>query len=301
MAEPALLVTEIERSAIHDGPGLRTVVFLQGCPLHCTWCCNPETQPAAPALLHDLKRCVGCGGCVPACPHGAVSLAGGKARVNRALCRGCGRCVPVCPTGANALSGRAVPLEQLLETVCRDRAYYEATGGGLTLSGGEPLAQPAAAEFLSMAKAAGLTTCVETTAFLPWPSLERALPHVDLFFVDYKHPDAGALLRSTGARLEVIRDNVRRLAEAGARVTLRTPVIPGFNDSEAALRGCFAFSQELGLERHVLLPYHSLGAGKYKKLGLTPPLEGVPVMKPEDLTVYAGLGKAYGLTIQIGG
>ena len=301
MAENYLLVTEIERSAIHDGPGLRTVVFLQGCPLRCWWCCNPETQPAAPVLLHDLKRCVGCGACLPVCPNGALSLAEGKARVDRTRCRGCGGCVRACPTGANALSGRAMTPEAVLAEVLRDRAYYEATGGGLTLSGGEPLAQPAAADLAALARAAGLSVYAETTACLPWAALERAAPFIDGFYVDYKHPDADALYRATGARLDTVRDNVRRLLAAGARVTLRTPVIPGFNDGQEVLRGCFAFARELGLKEYVLLPYHSLGSGKYKKLDRTPPLEGVPVMKAEELAGAAELGAEYGLTVQIGG
>lgn len=301
MAEKTLLVTEIERSAIHDGPGLRTVVFLQGCPLRCFWCCNPETQPLTPVLLHNGKRCVGCGGCVSACPHGAISLAEGRAQVDRTRCRSCGRCVPVCPTGVNALSGRAMALEEILDIVRRDMDYYKATDGGLTLSGGEPLLQPAAVKLLAMAKRAGISTWVETTAFLPWERLEEAARFLDGLYVDYKHSDAAALECSAGAQLERIEENLRRLASAGAPFTLRTPVIPGFNDSEAALRGCFAFARDLGREEYVLLPYHSLGAGKYKKLGLNPPMAQTPVMKPEALSGFAALGAEYGLRVQIGG
>ena len=177
MAETTLLVTEIERSAIHDGPGLRAVVFLQGCPLHCPWCCNPETQSARPVLLHDLKRCVGCGACVAACPNGALSLADGKARVDREACRACGRCVDICPTGANALSSRPMTVEEILSVVRRDAAYYAATGGGLTLSGGEPLLQAGAAALLARARQEGLDTTVETTACLPWDALAAAAPY----------------------------------------------------------------------------------------------------------------------------
>lgn len=301
MAEKTLLVTEIERSAIHDGPGLRTVVFLQGCPLRCFWCCNPETQPASPVLLHDTARCAGCGSCVPVCPHGVLSIKEGTAQVNRALCRGCGACAQVCPTGANTLSSRAMTPEEILAVVRRDADYYAATGGGLTLSGGEPLLWPAAIDLLAMAKAAGISTWVETTACLPWERLEAAAQLLDGLYVDYKHPDADALERATGARLPLLEENLRHLAAMGARFTLRTPVIPGFNDSEAALRGCFSIARALGREEYVLLPYHSLGAGKYKKLGLTPPLAQTPIMKPESLSGAVALGAEYGLRIQIGG
>lgn len=301
MDKKTLIVTEIERSAIHDGPGLRTVVFLQGCPLRCYWCCNPETQPHHPVLLHESKKCVGCGGCIASCPNGAVMLQEGKAVVDRVLCRGCVRCVDVCPMGVNALSGREMTLREILAAVEKDRAYYDATGGGLTLSGGEPLLQSAAVDLLRLAKEEGLSTWVETTAFVPWATLESALPYIDGFYVDYKHPDSETLRLATGAELSVIEENLRRLAAAGANLTLRTPVIPGFNDERDVLKGCIAFSAALGLTKHVLLPYHSLGRGKYEKLGRAYPMEDVPNMQPAALQDTHAIGEALGVEIQIGG
>lgn len=301
MDEKRLIVTEIERSAYHDGPGLRTVVFLQGCPLRCDWCCNPETQPLRPVLLHDLRKCVGCGGCVAGCRAGAISLREGKAHVDRKRCVSCGKCAELCPTGVNRLSGRSMTLTEILSVVDRDRAYYEATGGGMTLSGGEPLLQPNAAELLAMARGAGISTCVETTAFVPWESLERAMPHVNKFFVDYKHPDADALRRATGAELSAIEKNICRLAAEGADVTLRTPVIPGFNDDMAVLERCFAFARSVGRGEYVLLPYHSLGRGKYDKLDLPYPMGDVPAMSPGELENAARRGREMGLSVRIGG
>lgn len=301
MDKQTLIVTEIERSAIHDGPGLRTVVFLQGCPMRCFWCCNPETQPIRPVMLHDRKKCVGCGACVPVCPRGAISLEGGKAQVDRTLCQGCGSCVEVCPVAANAISGKEMYLTDVLDVVSRDKAYYDSTGGGLTLSGGEPLLQPAAVELLRMAKEKGISTWVETTAFVPWEILEKAAVYVDGFYVDYKHCDAAALRKATGGELPIIEENIRWLVELGANVTLRTPVIPGFNEERDVLKGCFAFSKCLGLGKHVLLPYHSLGRGKYEKLDLNYAMDGVPNMLPEALADAAALGEAMGLRIQIGG
>lgn len=301
MDEKRLIVTEIERSAIHDGPGLRTVVFLQGCPLHCTWCCNPETQPLRPALLRDLRKCVGCGRCAAGCPAGAITLAEGKARVDRALCVSCGKCGELCPMGVNELSGRFMTLAEILSVVERDRAYYDATGGGMTLSGGEPFLQPGAVELLAMARGSGISTWVETTAFVPWETLEKALPHVSGFFVDYKHPDADALGHATGAELSVVEENIRRLAAAGANLTLRTPVIPGFNDDPEVLERCFAFARSVGCGAYVLLPYHSLGRGKYDKLERPYAMDGVPAMAPGDLEEAARLGREMGLTVGIGG
>lgn len=301
MDDKTLTVTEIERSAIHDGPGLRTVVFLQGCPLRCFWCCNPETQPPRPVLLHDRKRCVGCGACASVCPRQAVSLQDGKPVTDRTVCAGCGRCVEVCPTGSNKLSGKEMALTDILDAVCRDRAYYEATGGGLTLSGGEPLRQKSAVELLRLAKELGLSTWVETTAFLPWPVLECAAAFTDGFYADYKHPDAAVLRCGTGAELSVIEENLRRLAETGVELTLRTPVIPGFNEDREILKKCFAFTASLGLKRHVLLPYHSLGRGKYDKLDLPYPMGDAANMQPTELDDAAELGRAMGLEIRIGG
>lgn len=301
MDNKTLTVTEIERSAIHDGPGLRTVVFLQGCPLQCFWCCNPETRSAKPVLLHNRKLCVGCGACVKCCPNAALSLSGGKVTVDRLACRGCGKCVDVCPVGANALSGRKMTLADILDVVERDRAYYESTGGGLTVSGGEPLAQPAAVALLKMAAERGISSWLETTAFVPEAVLEEAARYADGFYVDYKHPDPDALKKATGADAAVIESNIRFLVEKGVNITLRTPVIPGFNDDREILRRCIAFSASLGLKKHVLLPYHNLGRGKYEKLDMDYPMASVPNMQAAELEDMIAVGAELGLAIQIGG
>ena len=301
MDKQTLIVTEIERSAIHDGPGLRTVVFLQGCPLHCFWCCNPETQPIRPALLHDKKKCIGCGACIAVCPTGAYSLRDGKAVVDRTVCRGCGSCVSVCPVAVNAMSGKEMTLTDILGVVDKDRAYYDATGGGMTLSGGEPLMQSAAVELLKLAKESSLSAWVETTAFVPWEILRKAAEYVDGFYVDYKHSDADTLRRATGAELSVIESNLRRLVEMNVNFTLRTPVIPGFNDDRGVLQDCFAFAKSLGLKRYVLLPYHGLGRGKYEKLDLNYSMENVPNMLSSELADAVTLGESMGLCVQVGG
>ena len=254
-----------------------------------------------PVLLHDRRRCVRCGECVSACPAEALSSAEGAIRADRRRCVGCGGCVSVCPTGANALSGRSMTLSEIMAVVRRDLPYYRSTGGGLTLSGGEPLLQSAAAELLAMAREDGIFTCVETTAFVQWEALEAALPHTGRFFVDYKHPDAETLFRATGALLSTVEDNLRRLADTGAGVTLRTPVIPGFNDDPAVLERCFSFARSLGLSEYVLLPYHSLGREKYRKLDLPYAMEGVPVMNGDQLAPLAEEGTRMGFSVRIGG
>lgn len=296
-----LCITKIERSAIHDGPGIRTVVFTQGCPLACQWCCNPETQSLRPVLLHDSRMCVGCGACAAVCPNGVPRVSEGLARFDRTRCLACGRCVSVCPTGAVTLSGHAMPVSEILAVVHGDDAYYQATGGGMTLSGGEPLLQAAALTLLWQAKAEGVSTWVETTAFVPWDTLHAAATVTDGFYVDYKHDDADALFRATGAFLPAIRENITRLADAHRNVTLRTPVVPGFNDNEKALAACFSFALRLGMTKYVLLPYHALGRRKYAMLDKDYRLDEEGTLTAEDLAPFAQLGAQMGLDVGIGG
>lgn len=297
-----LWVTEIERSAIHDGEGIRTVVFLQGCPLHCFWCCNPETQPLRPVLLHDAKKCVGCGACREVCSREAVSFAQGRAVVDRSRCRACGACDPVCPVGANALSAAEMEVEDVLSVVLRDRRYYERTGGGITVSGGEPLlAAKPLGRLLRLCREQGVSTLIETTANVPWECFLEVLPYTDTFFIDYKHDDAALLKQHTGADLALIRDNLHRLTEVGASFTLRTPVIYGFNDGRDVLKRCLMASVEFGRKEHVLLPYHALGSGKYEKLGREKPLSDRLSMTKEELSDLIPMADELGLLLKIGG
>lgn len=301
MDNPKFFVTSIERGAYHDGPGLRTVVFFQGCPLHCAWCCNPETQPFRPVLLHDGRRCVACGNCVPHCPQQALSLREGRLHVDRSRCISCGRCVPVCPGGAYSLSSEIMSSEEILAVVMKDADYYRATGGGLTLSGGEPFCQQGVEVLLSQAKQAGLTTCVETTAALSYKVLESVLPYVDYFYIDLKHSDRDVLLRETGADLDLVTSNIGKLMDDGANVTLRTAVIPGYNDDLPTLRSIFHLALALGVTTYVLLPFHQLGRAKYAKLGQPYTLEHLKTLTPEDMSEAAALGRRMGLDIRIGG
>lgn len=297
-----LWVTEIERSAIHDGEGIRTVVFLQGCPLHCFWCCNPETQPMHPVLLHDAKKCVGCRACVDVCEPKALSLVGKTVVVDRSRCNGCGACDPVCPVGANTLSGTEMDVEAVLRVVLRDRSYYERTGGGITISGGEPLLQSKPlSELLKRCKAEGISTLIETTANVPWESFLDVLPYTDAFFIDFKHPDAEPLKRGTGATLSLLWENLEKLTEKGVPFTLRTPVIYGFNEDRDVLKRCLQASVALGKKKHVLLPYHALGSGKYEKLGKEKPLSGHRSMDRTELEDLLPIAEEQGLSLEIGG
>lgn len=296
-----LLVTEIERAAFHDGPGIRTTVFMAGCPLRCPWCCNPETQQRKRILMHDIDRCIGCGNCVEVCPVGAATMQNGKPVFNRKTCNFCKECVNTCPVEALSLSGKYMTVEEIMKEVLRDRAYYEATGGGITLSGGEPFFQAwGALRLLTLAKQNGLHTAVETTAFVDTEVLSKALPLVDLFMVDIKHADAASLKTETGADLNTICRNVNMLVSLGADVLLRTPVIPEFNNSPDMIRSIFELDLQLGVNHAVLLPYHSLAKVKYKKLSLPYQLGDLAMISNTDLEPLAEIGRRMGLKVTIG-
>jgi pyruvate formate lyase activating enzyme len=272
MPSPAIRgrITEIQRFSIHDGPGIRTTVFLKGCPLHGWWCHNPETQRTAPQLAFTASKCIACGACVAACPRGAQGLGAEGRSIDRSRCTVCGDCVKACPTGALELIGREVGVDEVIAEVERDRPFYKQSGGGMTLSGGEPLLQADfATALLQAAKAAGLHTCVETCSQVDPAVLDRVLPHVDLFLCDFKETDSGRHRTWTGVGNERILANLRRLHAAGARMQLRCPIIPGLNDRDEHFAGIAALARELaGIEGVELMPYHSLGEGKLARFGL---------------------------------
>lgn len=296
-----LLITEVERASFHDGPGIRTTVFMAGCHLHCPWCCNPETQQPTRMLMHYVDRCIGCGNCVSVCPVGAAVMQNKKPVFNQKKCNFCGECVNLCPVEALSLSGKYMTVEEIMEEVLRDRAYYEATGGGITLSGGEPFFQAKGALcLLTLSKQNGLHTAVETTAFVDTEILKKALPLVDLFMIDIKHADAASLKTVTGADLNTICRNVDMLVSLGADVLLRTPVIPDFNNSPDMIRSIFELDLKLGVNHAVLLPYHSLAKAKYKKLSIPYQLGDLAMLSNADLEPLAEIGRRMGLKVTIG-
>ncbi|MFA6109745.1 MAG: glycyl-radical enzyme activating protein [Candidatus Latescibacterota bacterium] len=288
MPERAGRVFEIQRFSIHDGPGIRTTVFLQGCPLHCLWCHNPEGRAAGPLLSYQAAQCVACGECVRACPRHSHLMLDGRHAFDRRVCAACGRCAGVCPSGALELIGRQVTVEEVLAECLPDLPFYRNSGGGITLSGGEPLCQLEFAEALmTAARAAGLHCAVETSGAVPFAHLERVLPLVDLFLYDLKETDEARHREFTGASNRGIIDNLCQLCRRGARVRLRLPLIPGLNDrpdhfaAVAALVASLPPFDRNGVE---LMPYHRLGLAKRERLGLDgdSPLEIEP---PSSATV----------------
>ena len=217
-------IADIIRFATHDGPGIRSTVFLKGCPLSCVWCHNPETISPTPEIGYFAKKCIGCGECVRVCPEGAHRVEDGRHTFDRALCVACGACAEVCLGEALTLYGREMTAEQVLATVLRDRAFYDQTGGGLTLSGGEPLLQAQfCAEVLGMAHHEGIHTAVDTCGAVPWEAFEAVLSVTDIFLYDLKHTDPTVHRKYTGADNALIIENLRRLSASGAAIEVRIP------------------------------------------------------------------------------
>ncbi|MGC8837437.1 MAG: glycyl-radical enzyme activating protein [Anaerolineae bacterium] len=297
-------VFNIQRFSVHDGPGIRTTVFLKGCPLRCVWCDNPESQSVAPQIVFWKERCIRCGACLVACPHSAlVEDEGGGRKVLVERCDFCGRCLDACYTGALEQLGQWMTPEEVVEAVEADRPFYEQSGGGVTLSGGEPLAQWAfAREVLRGCRERGIHTALETCGHAPWEVWEAVLPYVDLVLYDLKEVDRARHQRFTGVDNALILENLRRLAGTGKKVVVRRPVIPGYNDSEESIRALAQVVRSLGSVDEVhLLPYHRLGQGKYERLGMDYALKDVPSLREEDVAGLRAILLAYGLRVRVGG
>jgi pyruvate formate lyase activating enzyme len=277
------LIFDIQRFSIHDGPGIRTTVFMKGCPLSCLWCHNPESQAAKPELFFSPEKCIGCGNCVEACARGCHRFEDDIHVLDRDRCVCCGDCRLDCYAQALELVGKTMTVEEVLAEVLKDRPFYTKSGGGVTLSGGEPMQQfEFARALLVAAKRAGLSTCIETSGMSTAERFVALIPSVDLFLYDIKETDPEVHRQCTGAENRAIVENLRSLDRAGALLILRCPIIPGLNDRDthfqqiAELAGSLTHVKEI----HVL-PYHALGTAKSRRLGKMPPLAETPM--PDEL------------------
>ncbi len=300
-ASLSLRVMSVQRFSLHDGPGIRTTVFLQGCPLHCPWCSNPESQPKHPVQRHKKEKCSGCGKCVSLCPEGAIRRGeDGTPLFDNKRCIGCGRCEQDCPNEAIAISGKQMGVSEIIEIVKRDKDYYRNSGGGVTFSGGEVFMQPEGLmALLEAAHAEGISTAIETCGQTTLEWIKRVEPLTDLFLYDIKHCDREILKCITGGNLDCIVENLNYLGTTDKAI-VRIPCIPGFNLDEATIRGIYDISLRCGVRRVHLLPYHNLGADKYAQLGLSYDLR-CESLRHEELEPHADMGRLLGLNVQIGG
>lgn len=270
-------VFNIQRFSLYDGPGVRTVVFLKGCPLKCVWCHNPEGIEIRPQIMYDEMRCISCGDCGAVCPKHRHFLCEGRHLYLREGCDGCGKCAEVCPTGAVTVAGKLMETEAVMAQVMRDFFVYRESGGGMTLSGGEPLYQAEfAVSLLRAAKECGINTCVETSGFASPDTLRAAARYTDIFYYDCKATDNGMHRRFCGVPFTPILENLALLCRLQAKAVLRCPIVSGINDTAEHIRRVAEVARDHSCITEIQLePYHRLGISKSEKLGQAAGYAGV--------------------------
>jgi pyruvate formate lyase activating enzyme len=296
-------VSEVERYATEDGPGIRTVVFFKGCNLHCRWCQNPESHSSRPQVMHYRNRCVACRRCLEACRAGAIGEVPAFGFItDHQRCRLCGECIDACLADARKIVGREMSLDDIMEEIRRDRTFYDESGGGVTFSGGEPLLQAdAVRELARRCKEEGIHTAIETAGSVPWPDIEGIFSWLDLLYFDLKHIDSEAHRRYTGVPLDLILANLSRAAECFDNLVVRIPVVPGVNAAEQTMTRMFRFLlDDTKVHRVELLPFHRLGLAKYGGLGVDYAMGKVGNMSRDDCAPFAEIGRKLGLSVRVG-
>jgi len=298
--ETESLIFNIQRFSLHDGPGIRTIIFLKGCPLRCLWCFNPESWQNDVGIMEFKERCIACGRCFDVCPVEAIDKKSWF--INRKLCNSCLHCVEICPTNARQKVGKIVKVSEIMEEIEKDTPFYRNSHGGVTVSGGEPLLQPLfTGNVLRECKKRFISTALETTGYAPWRTLNNLLHWVDHLLYDVKHIDSAVHRRLTGVPNELILDNLKRCVEKGKRMAIRIPIIPGCNDSPENIEDvCIFLKKPGGIEEIHLLPYHT-PSSKYQRLGRDYPLKHMVPPQNDKMVALRKLVLSYGFRAKIGG
>ena len=293
---PKGLIFNIQKFSVNDGPGIRTNVFLKGCPLRCRWCANPESQLPRVQILWDSKKCVQCHHCLECCPEQAISLTGTQLKWNVTACTGCQQCVNECPQHALSSAGEWKSVDEVLQVCLQDRDFYEESHGGVTLSGGEVLSSPDfAIALLTRLQQEGIHTAIETSGYAAESVFLAVTAHTDLLLFDMKHWQSRLHKEGTGVSNELPLANMRLAIAHGKNVLPRIPVIPGYND---ALSDAAGFAQQLknvGADRVQLLPFHQFGQNKYHLLGQSYTYADTPALHPEELTGFQQIFLEHGI------
>ena len=279
------MIFNIQKCSIHDGNGLRTLVFLKGCPLNCQWCANPESQAYGPEIMEAPNKCIGCGTCIEVCPRGAVGLQANGPMIDREFCINCFKCTDRCYAASKYAIGEEYDIEDLYKEIEKDRVFYSIKGGGVTFSGGEPLTQPKyLAEISKICHERGIDVAIETCGSGNYEEFKHALPYINSMFFDIKHIDSAKHKELTGSGNELILDNLKRIAESGIDITIRTPIVPSLNDTKENIIGIAEFLSTIPeIKEYELLAYHQLGVSKYESLSMPYLLKDIEPPSDEEM------------------
>lgn len=298
------LIFDIQKFSVHDGPGIRTVVFFKGCPLRCRWCANPESHKYAPELMFYPDKCIGCGVCIKACPNGCIGVDHKTGMFfDRDRCTDCCVCTEECYSGARRKSGDEMSLDDIKKEVDKDMVFYETSGGGITFSGGEAMCFPETVrELAEYYKGKKVTTALETCGYVPWESYEMVIPYMDLVMFDLKVMDDAKHREYTGGSNRLILDNIKKLYKR-VNTVVRIPIIPGVNDSEKDIDefGRFVSTMKDGINTVHILPYHDLGLSKYNALGREYLMEDTKAPSDERMAEIKKHLEGFGFNVVTGG